>query len=65
MPNQNPEQIARDQIDQQLTACGWVIQHKSKINLSAAIGIAVQEYQTDKGPADFFPATSLPGNEQG
>lgn len=53
MPNQNPEQIARDQIDQQLTACGWVIQHKSAINLAAATGVAVREYQTDKGPADY------------
>ena len=26
MVNQNPEQIARDNIDRQLIACGWVIQ---------------------------------------
>jgi type I restriction enzyme, R subunit len=26
MPNQNPEQIARDNIDKQLTAFGWFIQ---------------------------------------
>ena len=26
MPNQNPEQIARDNIDNQLIDCGWVIQ---------------------------------------
>lgn len=51
--NQNPEQLARDQIDKQLIACGWVIQHKSKINLSASLGVAVQEYQTDIGPADY------------
>jgi len=53
MLNQNPEQIARDQIDQQLIVCGWVIQHKSSINLAAALGVAVREYQTDKGPADY------------
>ncbi len=53
MTNQNPEQIARDHIDRQLIACGWVIQDKSKINLSASIGIAVREYQTDIGPADY------------
>jgi len=29
MPNQNPEQLARDQIDAQLLACGWVIQDKT------------------------------------
>ncbi|MBL7796734.1 MAG: DEAD/DEAH box helicase family protein [Saprospiraceae bacterium] len=52
-PNQNPEQLARDQIDAQLTACGWVIQDKSRINLSTAPGIAVREYLTDVGPADY------------
>ena len=41
--NQNPEQIARDHIDQQLAACGWVIQDKSRINLHAAAGVAVRE----------------------
>ena len=51
--NQNPEQIARDEIDKQLTACGWVIQHKNKINLNAGVGIAIREYQTDIGPADY------------
>src|SRR5574337_1049681 len=51
--NQNPEQQARDQIDQQLTACGWTIQNKPSINLHAAIGVAVREYQTDIGPADY------------
>jgi type I restriction enzyme, R subunit len=53
MLNQNPEQIARDEIDQQLLLCGWVIQNKKAINLNAAIGVAVQEYQTDIGPADY------------
>lgn len=53
MPNQNPEQMARDNIDRQLIACGWLIQDKSKINLSAGIGVAVREYQTDVGPADY------------
>lgn len=51
--NQNPEQIARDEIDKQLLACGWVIQNKAQINLAANIGVAVREYQTDVGPADY------------
>ena len=51
--NQNPEQLARDTIDKQLTACGWAIQYKSNINLSAGIGVAIREYQTDVGPADY------------
>lgn len=53
MTNQNPEQIARDNIDRQLSACGWITQSKSKINLNAGIGVAVREYQTDVGPADY------------
>ena len=52
-PNQNPEQIARDQIDKMLNAAGWIIQSKSNVNLSAAAGVAVKEYQTDVGPADY------------
>ena len=51
--NQNPEQLARDIIDADLIGCGWVIQAKTKINLNAGLGIAVREYQTDIGPADY------------
>jgi len=53
MINQNPEQIARDHIDKQLLACGWLIQDKKKINLTAGLGVAVREYPTDIGPADY------------
>ncbi|MGV3586594.1 MAG: type I restriction-modification enzyme R subunit C-terminal domain-containing protein [Adhaeribacter sp.] len=51
--NQNPEQIARDHIDALLVASGWVIQDKKKVNLAAATGVAIREYQTDVGPADY------------
>ncbi len=51
--NQNPEQFARDNIDKQLLLCGWVIQDKKQINLSANPGIAIKEYQTETGPADY------------
>ena len=51
--NQNPEQQARDKIDRHLLACGWVVQKKTDINLKAAVGVAVREYQTDIGPADY------------
>ncbi|MEO5782806.1 MAG: hypothetical protein ABIQ07_06015 [Ginsengibacter sp.] len=53
MPNQNPEQLARDNIDEALVKCGWVIQNKNQINLNAGVGIAVREYLTDVGPADY------------
>ncbi len=51
--NQNPEQIARDRIDKMLTSSGWIVQSKNKVDLSASKGIAVREYQTDVGPADY------------
>lgn len=51
--NQNPEQIARDNIDKQLIACGWVIQSIKQVNLNARTGVAVKEYLTDVGPADY------------
>lgn len=53
MPNQSPEQIARDHIDRQLVACGWIIQSIKQINLNAGIGVVVREYLTDVGPADY------------
>jgi type I restriction enzyme R subunit len=53
MANQNPEQIARDNIDEQLIACGWVIQSIKQVNLNAGMGVAVKEYLTDVGPADY------------
>lgn len=53
MVNQNPEQIARDNIDRQLKVCGWKVQSKSRINLNEGIGVAVREYLTDVGPADY------------
>ncbi|HKK88805.1 MAG TPA: DEAD/DEAH box helicase family protein, partial [Saprospiraceae bacterium] len=52
--NQNPEQKARDNIDRMLFEAGWVVQPKSKVDLSAGKGVAVREYQTDVGPADYI-----------
>ncbi len=51
--NQTPEQIARDQIDKKLAAAGWHVQDKDKINFNAGPGIAVREYLTDIGEADY------------
>ncbi|EMM77181.1 type III restriction enzyme, res subunit [Leptospira santarosai str. 2000030832] len=53
MTNQSPEQISRDFIDKILIQSGWLIQDKKSIHLSAGIGIAVREYNTDVGPADY------------
>lgn len=53
MTNQNPEQIARDNIDRQLIACGWIIQKYKDKNVFAGIGVAITEYPTETGPADY------------
>ncbi len=53
MTNQNPEQIARDNIDRQLIACGWIIQKYKDKNVLAGIGVAITEYPTETGPADY------------
>ncbi|MCL4796459.1 MAG: DEAD/DEAH box helicase family protein [Bryobacteraceae bacterium] len=51
--NQNPEQIARDVVDERLIASGWCVQDRETLDFNAGPGIAVREYQTDVGPADF------------
>jgi type I restriction enzyme R subunit len=57
-PNQNPEQLARDVIDQQLLEAGWVIQNVNQTNLAANAehknGVAVREFPTNAGPADYM-----------
>ena len=40
---QSPEELAREKIDKLLTECGWIIQNRSAINLSAGRGIAIRE----------------------
>lgn len=51
--NQNPEQTARDRIDAMLAESGWLVQDNQAINFNAGLGIAVREYRTDVGPADY------------
>jgi type I restriction enzyme, R subunit len=51
--NQNPEQKARNKIDALLEEAGWKVQHAKRIDFNASLGIAVREYQTDVGPADY------------
>lgn len=48
-----PEAKARQQIDQKLESAGWVIQDMKQLNLGAGLGVAVREYPTDTGPADY------------
>jgi len=51
--NQNPEQLARDRIDEKLRLAGWVVQNKNQIDFNGGLGIAVREYLTEVGPADY------------
>jgi len=53
MPNQTPEQKARDKIDQMLRAAGWSVQEKTTFDFNAGDGQAIREYHTDSGPADY------------
>ncbi|GAA4358824.1 type I restriction-modification enzyme R subunit C-terminal domain-containing protein [Hymenobacter saemangeumensis] len=48
-----PEQQARQLIDAQLSLAGWVVQDYKQLNLGAGAGVAVREYPTDSGPADY------------
>jgi type I restriction enzyme R subunit len=48
-----PEAKARQQIDRKLEQAGWVVQDMNQLNLSAGPGVAVREYPTDTGPADY------------
>ena len=36
-----------------LSLAGWAVQDKKKIDFGAGLGVAVREYQTDVGPADY------------
>ena len=48
-----PEQIAREAINKRLTDAGWVIQDMKRVNLTAALGVAVREFPTSSGPVDY------------
>jgi hypothetical protein len=45
---QSPEELARQKIDKLLSDCGWVIQNRRTINLSAARGVAVRVTQASR-----------------
>ena len=49
-----PEQQARQHIDELLILAGWDVQDFKKVNLSAKLGVAVREFPTDSGPADYL-----------
>ncbi len=54
MPDLPPEQRARQQIDAQLAACGWVVQDYQSADFSAGLGIALREVPLTTGPCDYL-----------
>lgn len=48
-----PEEKARLVIDDKLRQSGWAIQDMKKLNLSAALGVAVREFPTSTGEVDY------------
>ena len=49
-----PEALARKNIDRLLTSAGWIVQDYKSINLGAGMGVAVREFPTGRGEADYL-----------
>lgn len=49
-----PEQEARQLIDEQLEAAGWILQDRKQLNLGAGIGVVIREYPMKAGPVDYL-----------
>jgi len=49
-----PESLARENIDKQLTTCGWTVQSRTEMNLYAGRGVAVHEFSLETGEADYL-----------
>ena len=49
-----PEEIARQTIDQKLQAAGWVAQDYKQMNLGAGRGVAIREFPLKTGYADYL-----------
>ncbi|MFQ5578293.1 MAG: DEAD/DEAH box helicase family protein, partial [Anaerolineae bacterium] len=49
-----PEARARQNIDRQLAACGWIVQDRDQMNLFAGRGVAVREFPLQTGFADYL-----------
>ena len=49
-----PEQLARQNIDNQLTQCGWLVQDRRDMNITAGPGVAVREVGLSTGETDYL-----------
>ena len=54
MPRLDPEAAARQLIDRQLEQCGWNVQDRREMNISAAVGVAIREFSLTTGEADYM-----------
>src|ERR1700749_1818130 len=52
--NRQPEEIAREHIDQLLRLAGWEIQDRKEMNIAAAQGVAVREFPIPGGEIDYL-----------
>jgi len=50
----DPEERARQQIDQVLVKAGWRVQDRDELDLGAALGVAVREFPLESGFADYL-----------
>jgi len=63
-----PEDLARQTIDQLLTAAGWIIQDRGTANITAGRGVAIREFPMKKGHGEAcaalqrFPVSSQPAS---
>jgi type I restriction enzyme R subunit len=48
------EEQARQDIDHQLARCGWLVQDRDEMNISAAPGVAVREFPMLGGEVDYL-----------
>jgi type I restriction enzyme R subunit len=49
-----PEQKARKEIDRQLDQCGWLVQDRRQMNITAGLGVAIREFPLTTGSADYM-----------
>ena len=54
MGTAKPEAEARLEIDQQLTAAGWLVQDRLAASIHAAPGVAIREFPLKGGPVDYM-----------
>ena len=54
MPGMTPEQQARVEIDRMLAECGWIVQDRDAMNITATLGVAVREFPLSSGHVDYM-----------